>query len=136
VEDSTKFTFPTPPGGLIDLISNPSPKHSNILAYISRKSPDSRYGKLWIYDLASQRRKQVAPEFECTCMTFSQDGDTLMVCTQNGEALYYDVKDLGQKIPLRRPAPVDLPEPEGDATWSISRTSVVPDYSYSRSALD
>lgn len=59
-----------------------------------------------------------------------------MVCTRNGEALYYNVKDLGQDVPFRRPAPVDLPEPEGDATWSESLTFIFLIYSYSRSALD
>jgi hypothetical protein len=41
-----------------------------------------------------------------------------MACTRSGEALYYNLAELG-KAPTRRPSPVELPEAEGDTWWSI-----------------
>lgn len=63
---------------------------------------------------------EVDQSHESSCMTFSEDGEILMICTKSGEALYYDITNLGNCIPIRRRSPLDLPPPDDDSWWSIS----------------
>jgi hypothetical protein len=58
-----------------------------------------------------------------------------MACTRSGEALYYNLSELG-KAPIRRPSPIGLPEPEGETWWSIHLTCKHLMSSYTRSSLD
>lgn len=109
-------TFPASP--LIDILPNPSPQHSHLVAYIARTYTESPYGKIFLYDMSTQKAEEVDKYHESTCMTFSQDGETLMICTKSGEALYYDITNMRNSVPVRRQPPVDVPEPEGDSWWS------------------
>ena len=103
---------------LIDILPSPSPQHSHLIAYIARTYEGSPYGKVFLYDMDTQKEEELDKDYECTCMTFSHDGETLMICTKSGEALYYDITNLKNSVPVRRQPPVDLPEPEGDTWWS------------------
>ena len=114
--EATKCSLASHP--LIDIVPNPSPQHSTNFAYISRAFADSPYGKLFLFDISIQKAQQLDSQREFTCLTFSHDGDILMGCTRSGEALYYNTAELG-KPPIRRPAPIGLPQPEGDTWWSI-----------------
>lgn len=123
----------TPP--ILDVVPNPSPKRANHLAYISRSFSDSPYGNLFLFDISTQQSQQLDSQREYTCLTFSHEGDILMACTRSGEALYYNLEELG-KAPIRRPSPVELPEIDGDAWWSIRSNSISLKSSYTRSSLD
>jgi hypothetical protein len=120
----------------MDILPNPSPRHPNMLAYITPAYSGSPSGPLFWYDLTTQKAEQVDPnQNEYTCMTFSHDGDTLLMCTRAGEALYYDLSGPGKFTPIRRPLPTDLPQLEGDSWWSMS-PSTPTNRSYPRSSLD
>src|ERR1700724_1605989 len=117
-KDATTASFPTPP--LIDILPNPSLRHGDLLAYIAPSFPDSPYGNVFLYDMSKQQGVEVDQSHESSCMTFSDDGEILMICTKSGEALYYDITNLEDSILVRRQAPIDLPPPEDDSWWSNS----------------
>ena len=106
---------------VLDIVPNPSPQDAHHLAYILRTFADSPYGNLFLFDISSQKSQQLDSQREYTCLTFSHEGDILMACTRSGEALYYNLAELG-KAPIRRPSPIGLPEPEGETWWSIHLT--------------
>ena len=107
---------------LLNLLPNPSPLQSNLVALIERTTeedtPNVPFGTLFLYDISTRKRKDLLPGKQFTCMTFSNDGETLMACSRTGEAVYFNL--VNQEVPpIRRPPPSDLPEPEGDSWWSI-----------------
>ena len=110
---------------MIDILPNPSLQHGHLLAYIARSYEESPHGKVYLYDMSTQKAEEVDRNHESTCMTFSDDGEILMICTKSGEALYYDVTDLTNSVPVRRQPPVDLPQPEDDSWWGMAPLSIL-----------
>lgn len=104
---------------MIDILPNPSPQHASQIAYITRAFTDSPYGDLVVYDIFTQRAHDLEPKSQCTCMTFSSDGQILLACTKSGEALYYNFS-IDKAAPLYLLSPIELPKPEDEAWWSIS----------------
>lgn len=131
--ESTKASFQSPP--VLDIIPNPSPHHVNLVAYITRTYPHSPHGSLFLYDISTQKSEQLDSETKYTCLTLSTDGDILMACTRYGEVLYYNLIER-EKAPIRRPSPIDLPQPDGDTWWSILHFLYTLISSHTRSLLD
>jgi hypothetical protein len=126
--------FKTP--RLLDILPNPSPKRASMLAYITQPYPGAQSGNLFWYDLSTKKAGQIDPENEYTCMAFSHDGDTVLMCTRSGEAMYYDLTSQMRPTPTRRAPPIELPQPEDDAWWSNSPPRKFPNDSYPSSPLD
>ena len=47
-----------------------------------------------------------------------------MACSRTGEAVYFNLVNQ-EVLPIRRPPPSDLPEPEGDSWWSTHPSSAL-----------
>jgi hypothetical protein len=90
-----------------------------MFAYIAQTFAGSPTGHVFWYDISTQKATQIDSSNQYTCLTFSQDGDTILMCTRAGEAIYYDTSNP-EKATLIRPSPLQLPQPEGDSWWSMS----------------